>query len=248
MTTIPVHVALIDDTATIPRAQLERVAGALNEQLQDDVVRHWTHVRATVGTGRGAAPGQWSIRIREQLDEPDALGYHTTDDHNQPVSYVELTEDWTITASHELLEMVVDPSGNMMHGARLPNGLEGHYREFGLPHESSHVLYLLEVCDPCEAAAYEVGEVNVSDFLLPGWYRTSPLAAPAYSHTGLCLRPRQVASGGYVSFATPAGDWFQAFNRGGHLSAQGIGRFDRGRFSSLREFSDTFAREYRAGA
>jgi hypothetical protein len=68
MTTIPVHVALIDDTATIPRAQLERVAGALNEQLQDDVVRHWTHVRATVGTGRGAAPGQWSIRIREQLD------------------------------------------------------------------------------------------------------------------------------------------------------------------------------------
>jgi hypothetical protein len=245
--TLPVHVALIDDTHSIAPEDLQAVAGGLNMQMQDDVVRHWTPVRATVGVQTTVMPGQWSIRLRDRLDEPGALGYHVTDEHNQPVSYVQAGDDWSITASHEFLEMIVDPSGNRLHGARLPRGLEASHKMFGLPHDSSHVLYLLEVADPCEARSYEVGGVQMSDFLLPSWYRTSPSPAAIYSHAGMCTAARHVAAGGYASFATPAGEWFQVFaDRRGALSVQDIGRFDSAAFASLREFTDARARRVRA--
>ena len=241
---LPVRVALIDDTDTIPTLELEEVAGALSEQVAHDFAPLW-HVRASVGVYTDQEPGTWSILVEQSLDEPGALGYHT-DIHNQPVSYVELTDDWPKTVSHELLEMLADPWGNRLHTARLPAGLELDYEQFGLRHESSRVHYLLEVCDPCEARSYEVGGVPVSDFLTHYWYRTHPSSLDSYSHAGQCAAPRQVADGGYVSFCNQDADWFQVFVEGGRPQISALGQYDRGEFASLREFTDSGAREFRA--
>src|SRR3954469_19617908 len=126
---LPVHVALVDETNSIAADELAHVAGALNEQVLRDFAPVW-HVRASVGAYPQAPANTWAIRIRRSLDEPGALGYHT-DDHNQPVSYVMLTQDWPVTCSHELLEMLADPWGSRMHGGRLPAGIEGRHAEFG---------------------------------------------------------------------------------------------------------------------
>lgn len=244
--TIPVHIALVDETGKLHPTELSQAAGALNEQIAHDFEPLW-HVRASVGVyGAGALPPHtWAIRVRDKLDEPGALGYHT-DEQNQPVSYVELTEDWSVTVSHELLEMLADPWGNRMHSARLPQGLEPDAAKFGLAHPSSRVHYLLEVCDPCEARSYEVGGVAVSDFLTQYWYRTNPPDRVAYSHAGICAQPRQVADGGYVSFANDKGEWYQVFNQGGKLRIQDLGKFDREAFGSIRAFTDHHARSFRA--
>lgn len=243
MTALPVHVALVDDTGSIDPHQLATVAGALNEQVLRDFAPVW-HVSASVGAYPKAPAGTWAIRIRDKLDEPGALGYHT-DAHNQPVSYVMVTDEWPVTCSHELLEMLADPFGNRMHGGRLPEGLEGDFREFGLKTRNSHVSYLLEACDPCEATSYDVGGVELSDFLAPGWYHALPDTHTAYSHAGGCRSPRQVADGGYVSFAVGE-HWWQGFNQGGSLSVESLGTFDKAAFSSLREFTDAHAREHRS--
>jgi hypothetical protein len=150
-----------------------------------------------------------------------------------------------VTVSHELLEMLADPAGFRLTSARLPQGLDLEYAHFGLRYKSSRVHYLVEVCDPCENTAYEVGGVAVSDFLLPTWYRTSVLAGVAYSRVSGCESPREIAKGGYVSFANNAGEWFQVYNDNGQLSAEDIGKFSRKRFASLREFADHKARERR---
>jgi hypothetical protein len=250
--TIPVHVALVDDTHSLKASELQLAAGALSQQVAMDFAPVW-HVAATVGAYEEAPANTWAIRIQAQLDEPGALGYHT-DLHNQPVSYVMLTDDWTTTVSHELLEMLADPFGNRMHGARLPivggsklTRLEDHYKDFGLHHASSHVQYLLEVCDPCEATSYEVGGVAVSDFLYPDWYRTNPPVHPHYSLRGLPA-PRAVAPGGYVSFCNPlTGEWYQVFaGSGGAYQVSDLGKFDRAKHGSLREFTDEASRAYRA--
>lgn len=241
---LPVHVALVDDTGQIPAQQLAQAAGALSQQVAADFAPVWK-VNATVGAYPQAPAGVWAIHVQAQLDQPGALGYHTSE-NNQPVSLVEFTPDWTITVSHELLEMLADPWGNRMHPAELPAGLEAHHQDFGLPSPTSRVSYLLEVADPCEARSYPLGGVSVSDFLLPGWYRTMPARHPAYSHAGGCAQPRQVADGGYVSFATPDGSWWQTFNQGGHLDVQSLGKFSRADFGSLREFADHHARARRA--
>lgn len=238
---IPVHVALVDDTGKIPQAELAAAAGALNEQIQADFAPIW-HVRATVGVYAQAPPNTWAVLVQDKLDEPGALGYHTDENH-VPISYVQAGADWTVTASHEVLEMLADPWGNRMHRARVPAGLEDKWRDMGLAHEHSYVHYLLEVCDPPEAASYEVGGVALSDFLLPGWYRSNPLMAPAYSHLGTCLYPREVARGGYVSFAV-GNHWFQAFNwDGAGPELSDLGTFDASAFPTIREWTDQNARE-----
>lgn len=238
---LPVHVALVDDSRTIDPQELAAVAGALNEQVARDFAPVW-QVRATVGAYPQAPANTWAISIRRQLDEPGALGYHT-DVQRQPVSYVQAGGEWPVTCSHELLEMLADPWGNRMHGGRLPYGMEGDFREFGLKTRNSHVSYLLEACDPCEATSYGVGGIELSDFLLPGWYHALPDTHSAYSHAGGCRLPREVAQGGYVSFAV--GDrWWQAFGDRGGLKVQDLGTFD-GRASSLREWTDLSAREFR---
>lgn len=238
---IPVHVALVDDTGKLGALVLAELAGALNEQIQSDFAPVWG-VAATVGAYPAAPPGTWAVHIQEKLDQPGALGYHT-DVHNQPIAYVQLDGGVTVTVGHETLEMLADPWGNRMHAAHLPSGVD--YTQFGLRSARSPVQYLLEVCDPCEETSYEVGGVQVSDFLLPGWYRTSPAKALAYSHAGGCSAPRQVADGGYVSFAVPSGEWFQIFNESGSLQVQDLGHFDKTAFGSLREWADSCAREHR---
>lgn len=241
-TAIPVHVALVDETHSIDAHELASVAGALNEQVQSDFAPVW-HVRATVGVYPKAPPATWAIKIRRQLDQPGALGYHTDDGH-QPYALIELTSGWAQTVSHELLEMLADPWGNRLHGARLPQGVKPS--AVGLKLETTHVHYLLEVCDPPEAVPYEVGGQMLSDFLLPQWYRTTPSPLGAYSRYGTCKKQREVADGGYVSFSRPDGEWFQAFNEGGSLSLSDLGKFSKNDSSSLRSWVDEHARSHRA--
>jgi len=242
---IPVHVGLVDETREIDPTELATMAGAMSEQIQHDFAPVW-HVRASVAAYPAAPASTWVVHIQRQLDQPGALGYHT-DDHHQPLAYVELTADWTVTVSHEVLEMLADPWGSRLHKAELPAGVEGNHAQFGLASARGRVSYLLEVCDPCEATSYAVGGQQLSDFLLPSWYRTSPSPALAYSQVGGCVKPREVADGGYVSFGAPTGEWFQVFNQGGQLTIKDLGKFNKAQYGSLREWTDEKAREFRAG-
>jgi hypothetical protein len=234
---IPVHVALVDTTGTIGRHELAEVAGALNEQVQADLAPAWK-LSATVGAYPEAPLGTWRIELREDIDVPGAGGYHE-DEHGQPFALVALSAgDWTVTASHELLEMLGDPWGRRLHSAAALPGWEG---------ESRRVRYLLELCDPPERVTYEVGGVPVSDFLLPAFYRSSRRGSLAgYSHTGAIEEPLQVLDGGYISFFDPqTGHLWQRFVTNGRTRDIDRGGWDRSK-GSLREWADTEARAFRA--
>jgi hypothetical protein len=240
---LPPTIALVDQTRTIPTADLAQVAGALGEQIAVDVEPIW-HTRANVIATQTPGPFQWAVNLRTSLDYAGALGYHTDNNHT-PVAYVDIDEgDWPSIVSHEVLEMLVDPWGSRTHSARIPMGID--HQQVGLPHESTYVHYLVEICDPCERTSYPVQGVQLSDFLHPSYYRTNPTMNLAYSHAGGVTQPRQVAEGGYVSFARHDGEWFQAHCRHGQLVLRDIGRFDRQKFGSIREFTDHHAREARS--
>lgn len=240
---IPVHVALVDQSGKVDIAELAKVAGALNAQVQNDFVPIWK-VAATVGAYPAVpeSPGMWAIIIQTQLNQPGALGYHT-DTNNQPVSYVEYTPDYTVTVSHELLEMLADPFGSRVTDALCP--MDSTYSDFGLSSPTDPVSYLVEVADPCESHDYLVAGVDVSDFLMPGWYRSAAGPGVFYSHTGALKSPREVDVGGYVSFSNSKGEWFQVFNQNGTLSVSDLGKFDKTAFGAIREWVDQKAREYR---
>jgi hypothetical protein len=168
-----------------------------------------------VGAYPSAPKGTWRIELLRDTGQSGALGFHA-DSHHQPYAKVDVdTGQWTVTASHELLEMLGDPWGNRLHGAAALPGWEG---------TSRRVRYLVELCDPCEAFTYPVGGVELSDFLLPNFYRSSPRATAGYSHLGRLTEPLQIADGGYISFLDPAdGHVWQALRPGRAGAGQGLG-------------------------
>ena len=204
---MPVHVALVDASGTVSSADLAEVAGALNQQVQADFAPVW-QLAATVGAYPSAPAGTWRIELRKAIPG-GGLGFHSSA-YNQPFALVDVDAgQWTVTASHELLEMLGDPWGNRLHTAAAPAGWAG---------TSPRVRYLVELCDPCAGFTYEVGGVAVSDFLLPSFYRSSSCGVNRYSHSGALTEPLQVAEGGYFSFVDPADDHiWQRYRTGGQV-------------------------------
>src|SRR6185369_2497284 len=114
-----------------------------------------------IDPGQKIPNGAWVVGIFDTSDQANALGYHDVTNDGLPVGKVFAKSDldahlsWTVTASHELLEMLADPDINLT--------------VFTLNEFNSARLIAYEVCDPCEADAdgYKIGHTLVSDFVFP---------------------------------------------------------------------------------
>jgi hypothetical protein len=120
---------------------------------------------------------------------------------------VEARKGWSIAASHELLEIVIDPQGELkVPGDSLADSATRRQLAPGAAkyRRQGQVSYLLEVCDPCQAAnnAYTVNGIFVSDFVTPRYYAPAEGRAGRYSFTGNVTKPLQVRPGGYISWYT----------------------------------------------
>jgi hypothetical protein len=123
----------------------------------------------------------------DDADTAGALGYHDLTKDGQPVSkiFVKTTlEDHqlvSVTAAHELFEMVIDPIANLW--AEAADGTE----------------YAYEMCDPVEEDTFLVDGIQMSNFLHPSWFE--PFKHPPgtkYDHLGLLAKPFSMTKGGYV--------------------------------------------------
>ena len=185
-------------------AELTHVANALSLQVANDVAPIWG-IQAVVQAFERAdqiPPGYWPIFVVDPAQMPQgAGGFHLTK-HKQPYAEVESGTAWSLSASHELIEMLVDPSGNRLVAGPELTANAGTIGEDA----TQRVEYLVEACDPCEAQAqaYLIQDVIVSDFFTPHFHDTVASAGTRYSFTGALTRPRQVLPGGYISWMDPS--------------------------------------------
>src|SRR5579872_879395 len=210
-----IQVGLVDKTAQLDAELVQAVAAALNVQVIRDLPQYW-RVTATVRylpDPRRIPVGVWPVFLVARLP-PDEGGVHL-DKKNQPYALVEATRksaDWTIDASHETIEMLVDPSGNRLQTSRAIE-IKGH----GVQDAQGQFEYLVEACDPCQGNqyAYTIDGIAVSDFITPHFY--DPVVSPGtrYSFGGHILRPRQILPGGYISFINEESGEFQQIQRFG---------------------------------
>ena len=204
-----IQVGLVDTTGKLDRDFVHSVAIALNVQVMRDLPQFW-NIHATVmylPNPKKIPAGVWPVQLVPKLP-PGEGGVHL-DKHNQPYSLVIAkpgSNDWTIDASHETLEMLVDPFGNRLQTSRsiniVGNGVQDGTGEFN---------YLVEACDPCEAdtCAYSIQGVAVSDFITPHFYDPVTTSGTRYSFTGALKAPRQLLPGGYISYIDLAQDRWQ---------------------------------------
>jgi hypothetical protein len=196
-----INVALVPRGVTVDMSEVASVAAALSIQIARDFSPIWG-ISATVAaftTSKKVPIGYWPIYIEDPSKLPRGAGGVHLDKNNQPYALIETGDQWSLDASHECLEMLVDPSGNKVQA----NPLLDQAVALGQPQHQ--VQYIVEVCDPIEDAqyAYQINGVLVSDFITPHFY--DPMAAPGvrYDFTGAIAAPRQVLTNGYISWLDP---------------------------------------------
>ena len=243
MSALPHQVALVSASPSVSFPELSTVAAALQKQATRDFGPIWS-VTATVNAFdslESVPVDYWPVILRDDINEPGAAGYHT-DDNGQPFALVQIDNSWPLTVSHETLEMLADPFGNRTIAGSPPVGAPKPVSGF------KRVLYLVEVCDPCEAdtLAYPVNGVKVSDFLTMHYYDPHGAHGVQYSFRGNIQAPHTVLEGGYVSFGNPVtNEWYQIIVQNGQTQLRDLGKLQRnGR--SLRETIDARVREIRS--
>lgn len=214
------QVALVSETNRISRSQLSRASAALQKQANRDFAPIWG-IRASVDAFEeldDVPLGYWPIVVMDDIKTPGAAGVHE-DDHGQPFALVQYETHWSLTASHECLEMLADPFGRRLVAG---NSVD--------PKRPGRVEFLVEVCDPCEASrlAYTVNGVVMSDFYTPHYFDPVTSRSIRYSFRGSLTRPREVVRGGYLSWHDPASDhWFQERFFGAKAEIVDLGKMAR---------------------
>jgi hypothetical protein len=236
------HVALVSESKSCKMSDLLRVSAAMQKQASRDLAPIWD-VSATVDAFdklEDVPDGYWPMVIRDNIGYK-AAGIHIDKD-GQPFALISASDSvdkWSLTASHEMCEMIVDPSGNRQLTSDSP--VKGQGR----------VSFLVEVCDPSEAAdfAYSSNGVLVSDFFTPNYFDPVTASGVRYSYTGAITAPRQVLRGGYLSWKNSVdGHWWQqTWFDGEEPSFRDIGARDSGS-GSIRAFIDRLTAERTAEA
>lgn len=169
----PIKISIINASKTLTDDQVKAAVPALQTQVSRDFAPAWG-VDAEldfVGTGKQPPAGHWWLVVLDNSDVADALGYHDVTPEGLPLGKIFAGTDklygnqWTVTASHELLEMLGDPAINLTALSMT---------EFEVTQPVVGRLWAYEVCDPCEADedGYKIDGVLVSDFVYPSWFES----------------------------------------------------------------------------
>jgi hypothetical protein len=236
-----IQVGLVDMTGEIDVDLVHSASIALNVQVTRDLPQFWP-MTATVTylpSPKKIPVGIWPVQLVKSLP-PGEGGFHS-DKHKQPYAKVIASPSdntWTVDASHEILEMLVDPYGNRMQSSvaieiTSTGKIQDGTGQFG---------YLVEACDPCEdnSYAYTINGIAVSDFITPHFYDPMVTAGTRYSFTGAIKAPRQILPGGYISWVNTVQDEWQQLlwvDPSQKPYIQNIGKADQS--MSLRQWIDT---------
>jgi hypothetical protein len=198
--------------ASIADAEIQQVLRALDRQVEGDFAPYWSLGAQLRLEGRsGRQPSRQSLSdmrgdavlyLWDKVDVDDALGYHEINHRGIPFGIVftelskQMGEHWSVTLSHEALELIADPEVNLLV-------MGPHPKEPG-----RDVFHWYEMCDAVQAETYEIDGVAVSNFVLPLYFTGDEEMGGrndflANAHGGKTLRSFSINPGGYVDFFDP---------------------------------------------
>ncbi|HEY3861510.1 MAG TPA: metallophosphoesterase [Verrucomicrobiae bacterium] len=190
-----IQVAVINQSTSIADGEVQAAIPALQTQVSRDFAPVWSVDAQLTFVPNGSQPAAdaWWLVILDNSDQAGALGYHDLTPNFLPLGKVfagsdkQLGYQWTVTASHELLEMLGDPDINLCATQQKSNG--------------ALRLYAYEVADACEADQYGylIDGVLVSDFVFPSWFESNrPANSAQFDFQKKIGAPFQLLPGGYI--------------------------------------------------
>jgi hypothetical protein len=128
------HVALVSESSRAQMPDLLRVSAALQKQASRDLAPI-LEISATADAFEkleDVPDGYWPMIVKDNIGY-DAAGIHMDND-NQPfalISAADSLDEWSLTASHEMCEMLVDPSGDRQMTSDSPMSGQGRVSFLG---------------------------------------------------------------------------------------------------------------------
>jgi hypothetical protein len=188
-----IKIAVLNQYSELPNNEVKKAVTDLQTQVTRDFYPAWGIDADLTFYPNGNPPADaWQLVILNNSDQANALGYHDLTDSGLPLGKVFAGTDaqsgnsWTVTASHELLEMLADPDINLTVLTQDNNG--------------GGVLFAYENCDACESDqyAYDINGTKVSDFVFPAWFEAFHRPGTQYDYCKHISQPFQLLPGGYI--------------------------------------------------
>jgi hypothetical protein len=201
--------------ATVPVSEwgvdLDKLIKAMQEYVDKHVAPVWG-TPANLHKSMDFEPGEWAMVFLDDTDQAGDLAYHELTPEGLPLSKVfvrTILQDKasvSVSASHELVEMLVDPAINMI--------TSGPYLQTSYAHENADpkddvtlyesadelTLYAYESADPVEEVNFKVDDVDMSDFVYPAYFEWfHKPGSVKFDHEDKVKRPFQILAGGYQS-------------------------------------------------
>jgi hypothetical protein len=190
------RVAVMNESTIVSDEEVTRAVAALQIQIRRDFAPAWgVDAELTfIAKHAEAPPGSWSLVIEDDSRHPGFVCYHTLTEEGLPEVRVGVRDakvmqwEWTMGASHDLLEMLANPHLNQTIFASA-DGRKGK-------------LYAREICDPVSSVrlGYQIDGVTVSNFVYPAWFESfREPGSTRFDHRGHVNAPFEVAEGSYVN-------------------------------------------------
>ncbi|MBI3784183.1 MAG: hypothetical protein HY270_12375 [Deltaproteobacteria bacterium] len=179
-------IACFNQASTPLGVNYDALIGAMQSYVDKHIVPIWNTPAKLVKTS-GFVKNAWAMVFLDDADAPGALAYHDLTPSGLPLSkvFVRTTikngDLVSVSASHELVEMLVDPAINMMTSG-----------------PDSKLMYAYESADPVEALSFGVDGIPMSDFVYPAYFEVFHKSGSAqFDRLNKVKKPFQILSGGY---------------------------------------------------
>jgi hypothetical protein len=179
-------IACFNKADTALGVDFDALITALQAYVDDHVAPVWS-TPAKLVKSTDFLPGAWALVFLDDADQPGALAYHDLTPDGWPLSkvFVRTTinngDKVSVSASHELVEMLVDPAINLLSTG---------------PHAKQ--VYAYESADPVEELTFDVNGIAMSDFVYPSYFEVfRKPGSTQFDHLNKVKKPFQILPGGY---------------------------------------------------
>lgn len=214
--TSPINIAIINESSCVSDDQVKQIMDAIQIQLDRDYYPIWgsTANLSFIDKTQPIPSGFWAAVVLDHSDQAGALGYHDITQEGMPLAKIFAGDDikygleFSVTMSHEILEMMGDPDINLTVFVPMQN------QDGSIGGE----IFAFENCDSCEddQFAYDINGVKVSDFVTPAWFNVYAPQGTKFDFCGHISQPFEILSGGYIGvfdISNTAQGWTQIQNQ-----------------------------------
>jgi|SoiMethySBSTD1v2_1073268.scaffolds.fasta_scaffold00083_40 hypothetical protein len=233
--------------SSVPDADAQAAIRAVNRQVLEDFQPIWgsaylskLHAALPLVNGQPMqdmkVPAEAVIYLVDQPSIPGALGYHDMNNAEVPVGFV-FTDlgDWTVTLSHEVLELIVDPTVNILVPGPDP-------RQPANP--NAWLFHTYEVCDAVERTEYHIDGITVSNFLTPSYFKPGNAPGTRNDFLGVGVDSFGVTPGSHLGTIDPTDfSWVEILGSQVHNRSTVLSRLQQ--FEAIRQRSRASEQEER---